>query len=211
MLISFRLVLQWEVGKDIQESSRLEFLEKVLANNFAFSNAEGNICILLNRGGIVDLPLLRTLLAICQMCQGPSFWEVINSFVLVAYASLAASTTLLQWLLACLNFILDSEDVFCCYKWKKMFSMNYGSSTSCWKPWRWVRFDLILTMRSIYICSTLNSFTKFTSRCRSLSPMEHLLHKHKDHPNQHKNSHKPCNEMGYPVLSLLESQWKLRQ
>ena len=174
MLISFRLVLQWEVGKDIQESSRLEFLEKVLANNFAFSNAEGNICILLNRGGIVDLPLLRTLLAICQMCQGPSFWEVINSFVLVAYASLAASTTLLQWLLACLNFILDSEDVFCCYKWKKMFSMNY-------------------------------------SRCRSLSPMEHLLHKHKDHPNQHKNSHKPCNEMGYPVLSLLESQWKLRQ
>ena len=29
-----------------------------------------------------------------------------NPFVLVAYASLAASGTLLQWLLACLNFIL---------------------------------------------------------------------------------------------------------
>ena len=38
--------------------------------------------------------------------------------------------------------------------------------------------------------------------------MEHLLTDHKDHPNQHKNSHKPHNETGYPVLSLLESQWK---
>ena len=45
------------------------------------------------------------------------------SFVLVAYASLAASTTLLQQLLACLNFTwteLDSEDLFCWYK-KKWF------------------------------------------------------------------------------------------
>ena len=33
-----------------------------------------------------------------------------GSFVLVAYASLAASRTLLQWLLACLNFTLDSEE-----------------------------------------------------------------------------------------------------
>ena len=30
-------------------------------------------------------------------------------------------------------------------------------------------------------------------------------------PNQHKNSHKLRNETRYPVLSLLESQWKLRQ
>ena len=41
--------------------------------------------------------------------------------------------------------------------------------------------------------------------------MEHLSNDHKDHPNQHENSHKRRNEMGCPVLSLLESQWKLRQ
>ena len=41
--------------------------------------------------------------------------------------------------------------------------------------------------------------------------MEHLSNYHKDHPNQHKNRHKPHNETGHPVLSLLESQWKLRQ
>ena len=41
--------------------------------------------------------------------------------------------------------------------------------------------------------------------------MEHLSNDHEDHSNQHKNSHKPCDEMAHPVLSLLESQWKLRQ
>ena len=69
--------------------------------------------MLLNRGVIADLPLLRTLLVIHQMSQEPSFCEVMDSFVLVAYASLAASRTLLQQLLACLNFTLDSDDLFC--------------------------------------------------------------------------------------------------
>ena len=44
-----------------------------------------------------------------------------------------------------------------------MISMNYGSSTSSWKPWRWVRFDLTLSMRDIYINANLNPLTKFTS------------------------------------------------
>ena len=39
--------------------------------------------------------------------------------------------------------------------------------------------------------------------------MEHISNDHKDHPNQHKNSHKPCDETGIPDLSLLESKWKL--
>ena len=111
---SFRLVLEGKKGKEIPESSRLEFLEKILANNFALSDAEDN-----TSGPIADLPLLRTLLAICQKSQEPSFWEVMESFVLVAYASLAVSRTLLQRLLACLNFTLDSEDLFCWYKQKK--------------------------------------------------------------------------------------------
>ena len=41
--------------------------------------------------------------------------------------------------------------------------------------------------------------------------MEHLSNEHEDHPKQHENSHKLCDETGYPVLSLLESQWKLNQ
>ena len=121
ILCSFRLVLEGKTGKEIPESSRFEFLEKYLANNFALSDAEDNTSGPLNRGGIADLPLLRTLLAIRQKSREPSFWEVMDSFVLEAYANLAASRALLQQLLACLNFTLDSEDLFCWYKRKKRF------------------------------------------------------------------------------------------
>ena len=83
------------------------------------SNAEDNTSGSLNRGGIADLPLLRTLLAICQKSREPSFWEVMDSFVLLAYASLAASRTLLQRLLASLNFTLKGVDLSLWYKRKK--------------------------------------------------------------------------------------------
>ena len=41
--------------------------------------------------------------------------------------------------------------------------------------------------------------------------MEHLSNDHEDHPNQHEDSHKLCDEMGHLILGLLESQWKLRR
>ena len=84
ILCSFKLVLEGKTGKEIPESSRLEFIEKFSANNFALSDAEDNTSRPLNRGGIADLPLLRTLLAIHQKSRDPSFWEVMDSFVLLA-------------------------------------------------------------------------------------------------------------------------------
>ena len=58
----------------------------------------------LNRVGIADFPVLRTLLVSYQNSGGPSFWEVIDSFVLLGYASLAASRTII----VCLNFTVIS-------------------------------------------------------------------------------------------------------
>ena len=104
----------------------------------------------LNSGGIADLLLLRTLLAIHQKSREPSFWEKMDSFVSVAYALYFRFR----------RFILLVQT-------KKVISMNYGSSTSCWKLWRWVRFHLILTMRDIYINSNLNPLKKLTSSSRS--------------------------------------------
>ena len=66
ILCSFRLVIEEKTDKEIPESSRLEFLEKFSAKNFALSDAEGNMSGLLNRTGVVDLSVLRTLLAIHQ-------------------------------------------------------------------------------------------------------------------------------------------------
>ena len=51
ILCSFRLVLEGKTGKEIPESSRFEFLEKFLANNFALSDVDDNTSGPLNRGG----------------------------------------------------------------------------------------------------------------------------------------------------------------
>ena len=65
ILCSFRLVLG-KTDKEIAKSSRLELLDKFLANNVALSNTEDYSFRPLNRGGIADLPLLKLLLAIHQ-------------------------------------------------------------------------------------------------------------------------------------------------
>ena len=43
ILCSFKLVLEGKAGKEIPESSRLEFLEKFSANNFTLSDAEDHL------------------------------------------------------------------------------------------------------------------------------------------------------------------------
>ena len=104
VLFRLKLVLEGKIGEKVPESSRSDLLQKYLVNNLLLSDAEINAFCLLNRGGMADLSLLRTLLEISQ-----------SPFVLVVYASLAASRTLSQWLLACLNFALDTEELFCWY------------------------------------------------------------------------------------------------
>ena len=80
ILCCFKLALEGKTGKEITESSRLELLEKFSANNSALSDAEDSTFGPLNRGGIADLPLLRTLLAIHHKPRQPSFWEVMDSY-----------------------------------------------------------------------------------------------------------------------------------
>ena len=70
--------------------TRIRVVRKVLIKNCALSDAEGNTSGIFSRCGISDLTLLRKLLEICCKSQEPSFWEVIDSFVLLAQASLAS-------------------------------------------------------------------------------------------------------------------------
>ena len=56
------MVLEGKTGKEIPESSRLEFLEKFLVNSSVLSDAEDNTSGLLNGGGIADLPLTDIML-----------------------------------------------------------------------------------------------------------------------------------------------------
>ena len=63
----------------------------------------------------------NNLLAISHKSQEPSFREVMDSLVLVAYASLATSRTISQWLLTILNFTFDSQYLLCWYKQERWF------------------------------------------------------------------------------------------
>ena len=94
ILCSFRFTLEKKTGKEIPDSSRLEFLGKFSENNFTLSDAKDNTSGLLNRAGIANLPLLRTILAIYQNSQKLSFWEVMDSFGLLSQESLAGSKSL---------------------------------------------------------------------------------------------------------------------
>ena len=129
MLCSFRLVPERKISKEIPESSRLEFLEKLSANNFALSDAEYNTSGPLHRGSVADLPLLRTLLAIHQKSQEPSLWEVMG-FILLALCKFgsfknpfATITSLSELYFRLRKFIPLVEK-------NKVISMNHASSTS---------------------------------------------------------------------------------
>ena len=105
ILCSFRLVREGKAGKEIPESSMIRVL-RFFANSFALSDAEDNTFGRFNRGAIADLPLLRTLLTFHQKSQEPTFREVMDS-VLLTYAIFAASSTLLQKSIACLNITVQ--------------------------------------------------------------------------------------------------------
>lgn len=62
----FVLILEGETVTVILVSSRLELLEKGLANNFFLSYAEYNTSRPLNSERIIDVSLLRTDLATCK-------------------------------------------------------------------------------------------------------------------------------------------------
>ena len=124
ILCSFRLVLEGKTGKEIPESSRLEFLEKFAANTFALSDAEGNTSGLLNRGGtfventIGNLPKVSRakllgsdgLFCFSSICKFGSFK---NPFVTIA--------SLCEFYFRFRSFILLILT-------KKVISMNYGSA-----------------------------------------------------------------------------------
>ena len=69
--------------------------------------------------------MLRTVLVVLygQKFEVLRFWKLMYSFVLLAYESLAASRTLSQQLLACLNFSLDSEDLSFWYKKSDLYKL----------------------------------------------------------------------------------------
>ena len=129
ILCSFGFVVEGKPDKEMPESLRLEVLEKFLANNFALSDIEDNTSGLLNRGGIVELPLLRTLLAIRQKSREPSFWEVMDSFF-INICKFGSFKNPLVMISSLFELYSRFRRFILLVKTKKVVSINYGSSTS---------------------------------------------------------------------------------
>ena len=163
---NFRLVLEGRAGKEVPESSRLGYIQKFLASNFALSDAEDNTSGALNRGGIADLLLLRTLLTICQKSQNPSFWKGWTLFIISMCKGgsfknpFTTNINLSKLYFRFRRFILLVQ-------MKKVISVSLCGSTSICKPRRWVKLKLIFAMRDICINSNLDLLRKFTNSSRS--------------------------------------------
>ena len=73
ILYSLRLALEEKGCEELPKSSKLDFSEKISANNFALLNIEDKNSP--DKGGM-DLPMLRALFAIRQNSGEPSVWEI---------------------------------------------------------------------------------------------------------------------------------------
>ena len=136
ILCSFSLVLEENAGKDIPESSRLEFPEKFLANSFAVSDAEDHNSRPLNRRGTADSSLI---FAENTISNAPEIMRAkfLGSDKLFCFISISLSgsfktpfettTSLPEIYFGFRRFILLVQTI-------KVISMSYDSSKSSSKP-----------------------------------------------------------------------------
>ena len=113
-LCNFRLVLKERAGKEIekylshQDKSSYKSFQQT---NFIIRcrNVEDSTPRALNKICITDLPLLP--ISNFPRIMWPTFLEVIESFVLLLYTSLASSRNFWYWLIASLSFTLYAKQI----------------------------------------------------------------------------------------------------
>ena len=171
---SYRNIMELQISsrketcKEILESSRLKFLEIFSANHFRLSDAEDNTSGLLNLGGIVDLLFLNTESNLPNVLRA-KFLRSGGLFRFISICKFGSINNTPAKITSLPELYFRFRRFIFLIQIKKVILMNYGSSTSCWKPWRWVRLDIILLMKDIYINSNMNPLTKFTSSSKALS------------------------------------------
>ena len=107
----------------------------ISGNNFALSHAEDNTSVPLNRGVTAE-STTRTLLAIPQKSWEPSFWEVID-FCFISICKFGRFRNPFAKITNLSELHFEFRRFIPLAKMKKVISINYDSSTSSWKLWRW--------------------------------------------------------------------------
>ena len=125
-------------------------------NNFALSDAEDNTFKPMNRGGIADLPFFENTIGNSPKALRAKFLERDGLFCFISICKFGSFKSPFATITGLCEISFRFRRFILLVQTKKVISINYGSSTSTWKRWRWVKLDLTLSMRDRYIYSNLN-------------------------------------------------------
>ena len=118
-------------GWKVRESSSLEFLKMISAINFALLDAEVNFSGPLNGEDVAVFSFLKSLLVIYRKLGISAKLLGINwLFCFLSISKFGRFKNLF------VTITTLAELHFRCRRYILLVSMNYGSSTSSWKPWR---------------------------------------------------------------------------
>ena len=156
-----------KAGKEISEPLRLEFSEKISANKFSWTGTKDSISGPLNRGGIARLLLYRTLIAIPWKFFQPRFREMAD-FCFITINPFDSFKNHFATIAGLSKLGFRDRRCSLSIKMKETLSTSYCSSTSSWKPYKWMKLDLILTMRDLNISCNLINISIFKLQVISL-------------------------------------------
>ena len=146
---------------------KIRDLRKVFSNQFCFTDAEDNTSKPLNRGGYSSFTFVENTISNLPKVLRAKFLGSNGLFCFVSICKFGSFKNPLVMITSLPELYFTIRRFILLVQTKKVISMNYGSSTSSWKPWWWVRLDLIFSMRDIYVNSNLNPLTKSTSSSRN--------------------------------------------
>ena len=124
ILCSFKWVVEGKAGKEIHESSRLEFLEKFLANNSALSDTEDNTFGPLNRGCNSRFTFVEIATSNLPKLQAAKFPGSDKLFCFISICKFGSFKNPFATITSLSELYFRFRRLFCWYKQIKMIFVN---------------------------------------------------------------------------------------
>ena len=168
ILCIFRLVLKGKTGKEIYSwVIKIRVVRKVFSKQFCFIRCRRQRLQAVAYSRYSGFTFAENTISNSPKVPRAKFLESNGLFCFISICKFGSFKNLFAMITSLSELYLRIRRFFSLVQTKKVISMNYGSNTSSWKPWRWMRLELILLMRDVYIKSNLNSMKKFTNSHRS--------------------------------------------
>ena len=174
ILCSFRLVLEGKTGKEIPESE-FRVLRKVISKQSYFIRCKRQHLRPVEWRRYSIFSFVESTSSNPSKVPRAKFLVSDGLFCFIRICKFGSFKNPFATITGLSELYLRIKRFFSLVQTKKVISMNYGSSTSSWKLWRWMRLDLIHMLRDIFINFNLNPLTKFISSSRSTNLKKDIL------------------------------------